>query len=71
MTKHNYPKDRKHGGPRPMAGRPAQLSRARSVTVWLSDEAITWLDGHCARSGQKRSEAIRALVEMARKAYEG
>jgi len=62
MTKrHNYPKDRKPTGPRPMAGRPSTLKDPVRVTIWLEAEQLGWV-----KSRGELSEVIRRLIDEAR-----
>lgn len=67
--KHNYPKERKPGGPRPMAGRPATLKDPVRVTIWLEAEQLAWIKAQgriLSLSKGELSEVIRRLIDEAR-----
>lgn len=59
---HNYPTKRADTGPRPNAGRPAQLDNAMRIgPFWVSQEAAAWLK----EQPDTMSETIRRLIAAA------
>jgi hypothetical protein len=47
---------------------PAKRSGGRNVGIWLSDEALTWLDAAKDARGWSRSAVIERLIERAKMA---
>ena len=60
--KHNYPPTRKPTGPRPQAGRPADMVNPARVVVWIDGEDVDWLKIQPVGM----AETIRRLVKAAR-----